>query len=121
MKYYTKRNKYGNKKVRFEGIVFDSKKEARRYADLKLLQQQGLISDLELQKKFDLIPTTRYEGGSLRKITYTCDFFYYDKQRKETIVEDVKGIETDIFKLKLRLFLQKYNYTFKVNSKYYKI
>lgn len=48
--------KYKNKKVTLDGIVFDSKKEARRYGELSMLQRAGEISDLELQKEFELIP-----------------------------------------------------------------
>ena len=53
-------------------MVFDSKKEAKRYAELRLLQKQGLITDLTLQKKFPVdISGTHY-------CTYSCDFMYFD-------------------------------------------
>ena len=54
--YYQSKAKYGNKKVQVDGITFDSRKEANRYAELKMLEKCGAIKQLELQKKFVLIP-----------------------------------------------------------------
>ena len=101
-------NKYGNKKVIVDGHKFDSKKEARRYGELKLLERAGKIKDLELQPKFELIPTIRTETETLRKVSYIADFKYLDCNTGKVIVEDVKGFKTDVYLLKKRLFLQKY-------------
>ena len=101
-------NKYGNKKVVVDGYTFDSKKEARRYGELKLLLRAGKIKDLELQPKFELIPTIRTEDETLRKVSYIADFKYIDLESGKMIVEDVKGFKTDVYLLKKRLFLQKY-------------
>ena len=101
-------NKYGNKKVIVDGHRFDSKKEARRYGELKLLERAGKIKDLELQPKFELIPTIRTEDETLRKVSYIADFKYIDLESGKVIVEDVKGFKTDVYLLKKRLFLQKY-------------
>ena len=64
-KYYyemvKKKNKYGNSKIEYDGHTFDSLREKRRYAELKLLERAGKIKNLELQKKFELIPA-QYEG-----------------------------------------------------------
>lgn len=101
-------NKYGNKKVVVDDIKFDSMKEARRYRELKLLERAGKIKDLELQPKFELIPTIRTESETLRKVSYIADFKYIDLESGKVVVEDVKGFKTDVYLLKKRLFLQKY-------------
>ena len=101
-------NKYGNKKFVVDGYTFDSKKEARRYGELKLLVRAGKIKDLVLQPKFELIPTIRTETETLRKVSYIADFKYIDLESGKVIVEDVKGFKTDVYLLKKRLFLQKY-------------
>ena len=103
-------NKYGNKKVVVDGHTFDSKKEARRYGELKLLVKAGKIKDLKLQPKFELIPTIRTEDETLRKVSYYADFRYVDVESGKIIVEDVKSVatKTPVYLLKKRLFLQKY-------------
>ena len=120
MRYY---NKYGNKKIYYDGITFDSKRERDRYVELKLLERAGKISDLELQKSFELIPA-QYEatnevykkgvnagkpkqGKCIEKaVTYKADFAYVD-ENGNTVVEDVKGMRTKdyIIKRKLMLFV----------------
>lgn len=107
-KHYMKTNKYHNKKVEFEGIKFDSKKEALRYRELKRLEVEGLINNLELQKRFELLPKFDINGRHVRAITYTCDFYYYDTVKKSLIVEDVKGMKTDVYKIKKKMFEYKY-------------
>ena len=110
--------KYGNKKTNLDGVFFDSKKEARRYAELKMLQRAGVISDLELQKEFELIPA-QYENGDgkskktrgkclERAVKYKADFCYYDNEKKQLVVEDTKGFKTKdyIIKRKLLLYLR---------------
>ena len=97
-----KRNKYGNKKTVVNGITFDSKAEARRYCELRLLERAGEISNLELQPKFVLIPKHKRRGRTVRQATYKADFRYVDEDGN-TIVEDVKGVETREFKLKRKL------------------
>lgn len=96
--------KMRNQKVERNGIVFDSKREADRYDQLLLMQKQGVISDLERQKEYLLIPAQhkteeRYgkHGQRLqdkkvlleRKVTYVADFVY--KKDGELVVEDSKG------------------------------
>nr|DAL31304.1 MAG TPA_asm: Endonuclease [Caudoviricetes sp.] len=107
-KNYTKTNKYHNKKVEFEGIKFDSKKEALRYKELKYLAEKGLIKNLELQKMFELLPKYDINGRHVRAITYTCDFYYYDTIKNLFVVEDVKGMKTDVYKIKKKMFEYKY-------------
>lgn len=86
------------------GIRFDSKKEARRYQELKLLEDVGVIRDLKLQVPFELIPKQFGE----RAVRYIADFVYYDMEKRISIVEDVKGFKTDVYKLKRKLFKYRY-------------
>lgn len=97
-------NKYKNKKVVVDGIEFDSKKETKRYGELKLLEKAGLIKDLELQKTFELQPSFKKNGKTYRKITYIADFYYYDNHLERYVVEDTKGFKTDIYKIKKKMF-----------------
>ena len=99
-----KGSKYHSKKVTVDGIEFASKKEANRYTELKLLEKQGYIKDLELQKQFELQPRFKKNGKTYRPITYIADFVYLDLRTNKNIVEDVKGFKTDIYKLKLKMF-----------------
>ena len=114
--------KYKNKKVEFEDMVFDSKKELSHYKELKELEQQGLISDLQLQKVYELIPAQyetfeRYgkrgqrlkDGKRLleRPLTYIADFVY--TQDGKLVAEDVKGYRKgsayNMFVVKRKLML----------------
>jgi hypothetical protein len=100
------KNKYYNRKVKINGIQFDSVKEAKRYTELQLLQRAGIISDLQRQVSFELIPAQYIDGKLVeRKATYIADFVYLEGGEK--IVEDVKGVKTDVYKLKKKLMLMK--------------
>ena len=99
-------NKYRNKKVIVEDYVFDSLQESKRYKELKLLLRAGQISNLELQPHFLLQDSFKKNGKTYRKIEYIADFKYIENGK--TIVEDVKGMQTDVFKLKHKLFEKKY-------------
>ena len=99
-------SKYGNKKVLIDGIKFDSMAEGRRYKELKLMQRAGIIKELELQPKFLLQESFKKNGKTYRKVEYIADFQY--KENGKVVIEDVKGKETDIFKLKHKLFEYKY-------------
>ena len=96
-----KKPKYGNKKV--EG--FDSVREKNRYSVLLLMQKQGIISNLERQVKYELIPSQYENGKCIEKATsYYADFQFV--QDGKTIVEDSKGCRTDVYKIKKKLMLQ---------------
>lgn len=90
------KRKYGNKKVVIDGIKFDSKKEARRYGYLQLLEVLGEIKDLELQPRFELIKSVKFAGTDRAKpaIRYFADFSYTDVLTGKRIVEDVKSPAT---------------------------
>lgn len=92
-----KKAKYKNTKViNDDGIKFDSKKEAKRYDDLLLMQRAGEISDLELQPRFSLVKGVKFSGDDRAKpdIRYTADFAYTDNKTGERIIEDVKSAVT---------------------------
>lgn len=86
-------NKYLNQKTVVGGLVFASKKEAKRYRELTLMKQKGLIADLVVQPRFPFIinkvPLKTGDKGS-RTITYVADFKYRDKNGN-LVVEDVKS------------------------------
>jgi hypothetical protein len=103
-----KKNKYSNKKVIIDNIKFDSKREAARYKQLIILESSGKIVDLELQPKYILQESFKYNDQTIRAITYSADFRYIDVSSGQLIVEDVKGMKTDVYKLKKKLFLKKY-------------
>lgn len=95
-KYKPRRNKYRAIKTRVDNIVFDSMLEASHYEELKLLQSAGEIKDLELQTEFPLKVNDKHI------CIYIADFTYIEGDKK--ICSDSKGVETDVFKLKKKLF-----------------
>lgn len=95
-------SKYNNKKTKIDNITFHSKGEAMRYLELKLLQKSGRIQGLKLQVPFVLFEKSEYG----RKIKYIADFVYI-KDGIE-VVEDFKGFRTNEYKLKKRIFEEKY-------------
>ena len=101
--------KYKSKKTMVDGIEFDSKKEASRYTELKLLEKAGKISNLTLQHRFVLQPSFRKNGKTIREIAYIADFVYLDVERCKNVVEDVKGYKTDVYQLKKKMFEYKYH------------
>jgi hypothetical protein len=103
-----KKSKYSNKKVMTDGIKFDSKKEATRFKELKVLEKAGVIKDLELQKKFELQPSFKLNGKTIRAIHYIADFYYFDTKENKWIVEDCKGYRNEVYKLKKKMFEYKY-------------
>ena len=106
-----KENKYKNKKVIYNGIKFDSIKEKNRYMQLLYLEKAGLIKDIKLQYEFELQPAFTLNKKKIRKITYIADFYYYDNNLNDYVVEDVKSEITKKDKtycLKKKLFEYKY-------------
>lgn len=103
--------KYNNTKTVFDGIKFDSKLEAERYGQLKILQRAGVIHDLELQPEYELLPSFKKNGKTWRRTVYKADFRYILCENDITIIEDVKGstaVITDVFRLKQKLFEYQY-------------
>lgn len=116
------RNKYGNKKITYNGITFDSIKEKDRYIELCLLERAGAITRLHRQVPFELIPAQyetfeRYgkKGKRLKdgkrciekSVDYVADFTYW--KNGEFIVEDTKGYRTADYIIKRKLMLSVHN------------
>ena len=121
-------SKYHNRKIEINGIRFDSRKEAKRYVQLMHAMHLGAIRDLRLQVDFTIQEAyTDCQGKRIRAIRYRADFTYrltgdfpasisaedrelwrrYIESGKETVVEDVKGVKTQAYKLKEKLMAQK--------------
>lgn len=97
------------KKTTYNGITFDSNEEKEYYMLLKQRETKGEISDLKIHEPFELIPSYKMNGKTVKALTYEADFVFYDKQLGITRVIDVKGFADDVFKLKKKLF--DYNFT----------
>lgn len=98
-----KLNKYRAKKVVVDGITFDSKAEARRWAELQLLERAGVISRLERQVSYKL-----YGMGQTHICDYRADFQYVENRTRANIIEDVKGVRTRDYVIKRKLFQDNY-------------
>lgn len=106
-----RRNKYKNKNVVVDGIEFQSIKESYRYKELRLLERAGLITDLKMQTSFELQPSFKKNGKTIRAITYKSDFDYQTKDGRH-IVEDVKSKATEkdkVYRLKRKMLQYKYD------------
>jgi hypothetical protein len=119
----TMKNKYHSKKVEVGGIIFDSKKEAKRYSELLLLEKAGAITELQRQVKYILIPAQRefsneiytkgrkkgcFKPGKLleKECAYIADFVY--KENGRIVVEDTKGFRTKDYIIKRKLMLHEH-------------
>jgi len=100
-------SKYHNKPVEIDGYKFDSIAESRRYQELRLLQTAGDISGLVVHPRYVLQEAFKYGMGIERAITYIADFAYCCNSGW-TVVEDVKGAKTEVYKIKRKLFIRKY-------------
>lgn len=116
--------KYNNRKIVVDGIKFDSKKEAKRYQELKVLERAGIIENLQRQVKYVLIPAQyepsdevyvkgkergKQKKGRLieRECAYYADFVYTENGK--TVVEDTKGVKTPEYIIKRKLMLYVHN------------
>lgn len=98
--------KYGNRRVQWGGVTYDSQKEASRGIELRHLAQLGEIEGLVVHPTFTLQPAFTHAGKKYRAVTYTADFAYTEKGRR--IVEDVKGgsaTKTESYRIRKRLLL----------------
>lgn len=101
-------SKYHATKTVIDGITFDSKREAKRYQELKLLERAGAIRDLKRQVRYELIPAFDCDGKHYRPTTYIADFVYTDVNTGKEVVEDCKGYRTDVYRLKAKLFARRF-------------
>lgn len=112
------KNKYNSKKFICCGHSFDSKKEYRRWTELRILEKSGKITNLRRQVKYVLVPAQYGPGaagprggikrGQLleRECSYIADFVY--EKDGQTVVEDVKGVRTKDYIIKRKLMLERY-------------
>jgi hypothetical protein len=89
--------KYGAIPTTVDNVTFASRAEARRYAELRLLQRSGAIKDLACHPRWPLTV------NGLKVATYVADFAYSDAATGRFCVEDVKGVRTPVYKLKRKL------------------
>lgn len=114
--------KYRSKKTTAYGISFDSKREAERYCELRVLEKAGKITDLQMQVPFELVPAQYETGTRLRRtksglkassvsrlverpVKYIADFVYIEPESGEKVVEDTKGFRTKDYIIKRKLML----------------
>lgn len=123
-----RKNKYSNKKIMIDNIQFDSKLEAEYYVHLKKLKEEMKIKGFELQPEYKLLDAyivvknniylegtkeyKKYKNSKLkdrdvREVNYIADFLIYNNDGTKTVV-DVKGQETEVFKIKRKMFDIKY-------------
>ncbi|WP_439605465.1 DUF1064 domain-containing protein [Shinella sp.] len=93
----SKRSKYGAERTLLDGILFDSKAEARFYADLKNRERAGEVTEIELQREYDLMV------NGVLVARYRADFVFFDRILRARRVVDVKGFATRDFRLKAKL------------------
>lgn len=105
------RSKYHAQKTIVDGITFDSRREAYRYLVLKGMEEKGAIEDLRRQVRYELIPAFDVDGKHYRPVYYVADFVYREDGRE--VVEDVKGMRTDVYRLKSKLFARRYGMSVK--------
>ena len=100
-------NKYHARKVKRDGLTFDSAAEYDRWRELLLMQRAGAISGLERQVRFKLMPPQKENGKTVeRGVSYVADFVY--QRDGETVVEDVKGVKTPEYVIKRKLMLERH-------------
>ena len=103
-----KPNKYGNKRTDYNGVMYDSKAEASRAQELDMLVAAKVISFLVRQ------PRLPYIVNGKKLFTYVADFGYFDNQKEIVVFEDVKGVETAVFKLKKKCIEEMYKITIQI-------
>lgn len=102
-------NKYHNKKCIYKDMMFDSKKERDYYVILEMMLKNNQITDLKTQVKFELQPSFKFNGKTIRSISYIADFTYVDKKNKLHII-DVKSEATKkdkVYRLKKKMMQYK--------------
>jgi len=109
-------NKYNARATTTDGIRFDSLREAERYNELCLLQKAEEVHLLKVHPRFEIIKGFEIDGKKIRPTYYEADFMYWDCKIGRMVVEDVKGVETAVFKIKRKLFLLQHGlqYEFRV-------
>jgi|SRR5699024_8827644 len=105
--YPLKKSKFNNKKIEVDGYIFDSHLEAKYYKELKLRKKAGDILFFRLQPKYLLQPSFIKDGTKYRKIEYIADFEVHHLDGSIEVV-DVKGVKTNVFRIKEKMFHKRY-------------
>ena len=124
---YNKKNKFHNEPITVDGVRYDSKGEWQRFCFLRMLEQAGEISNLRYHVNYELIPAIKEDVVEHLKTKdkivtktvqsakyYEADFVYKINKTGEEVVEDFKGVETDLFKFKSALFFYLYKKRIKI-------
>ncbi len=98
-------NKYHNKKCIYKDMMFDSKKERDYYVLLEMMLKNNQITDLKTQVKFELQPSFKFKGKTIRSINYIADFTYV--KNGKLVIVDTKGYRTEVYKLKKKMMQYK--------------
>lgn len=106
------RGKYNAKKTSVDGLVFDSRREANRYVELREMESSGEISDLQRQVRVELVPPFDRNGQHFRGIYYVVDFTYTNADGS-IVWEDVKGVKTSVYCIKRKLVAYRYGVSIK--------
>lgn len=101
------KSKYHAKRIKTLDGDFDSKKEYNRWCDLCLMQKAGIITDLQRQVKFELIPAQKEGKKTIERAAYYVADFVYNKDGRR-VVEDTKGVKTRDYILKRKIMLWRY-------------
>lgn len=94
-------NKYHNKKCTYKDMTFDSKKERDYYIVLEMMLKNKKITDLKTQVKFELQPSFKFKGKTIRSINYIADFTYM--KDGQLVIVDTKGYRTEVYRLKKKM------------------
>lgn len=105
------RSKFGNKRTKVGDRMFDSKGEAARGMELRIMERAGLIRDLQFQVTFPL-----FGKNGARVCNYRADYTYFDVELGRDVTEDFKGLRTDLYRLKAKLFEDNYGVPIRESS-----
>jgi hypothetical protein len=102
--------KYNSRCVTIDGYTFDSIRESQRYGELKLMEKAGKIRHLKVHPKIKLQLEFYYKDKKIKPIIYEADFYYVEQYNENLIdvIEDVKGYETQMFRLKWKMLLYQF-------------
>lgn len=97
--------KYRNKPCTVGGEKYRSQREAKRHQDLMMLQKAGIIAGLTREVPFELAPGIKIEGEDRKRpaVRYVADFVYSEVKSGRIVVEDAKGMQTPVYRLKKHL------------------
>ena len=113
---HKRKSKYNNRKVELDGHTFDSQLEAKYYAELKLRKKAVEILFLRLQPSYLLQHEFEKDGKKHRKIEYIADFEVYHKDGSIEVV-DTKGVKTEVFRIKEKMFHKRYPHRLTIITK----